>query len=72
MKLHQPHYVEAREGSAHLDLGGTWQYMCTDAPVEEPRSLAYSQTATIPNSLFWNLYESGILPNPVPLSCGFI
>lgn len=64
MQLHQPHYVEAREGRAHLNLGGTWQYTFADSQVQQPGGLTYGKNAQIPNSLFWNLYESGTLPYP--------
>lgn len=64
MKLNQPHYIEPREGSAHLDLGGIWEYGYREAAVEEPGALTLSYRARIPDSLFWNLYESGLLPHP--------
>ncbi len=64
MKLNQPHYIEPREGKAHLDLGGAWEYGYMDAAVKDPGNLTLSYHAHIPDSLFWNLYESGVLPHP--------
>ncbi|MDF2922271.1 MAG: beta-mannosidase [Paenibacillaceae bacterium] len=65
MNLSQPYYIEPRTGERHLDLNGQWDYAYTDHPwnpgSEEP---AWNLTTQVPNSLFWSLFESGVLPHP--------
>lgn len=64
MKLNQPYYVEPREGESHLDLGGVWEYGYRGSIWDGVEELELPYSAHIPDSLFWNLYESGVLPHP--------
>lgn len=64
MNLNQPYYIEPREGMNHLSLDGKWQYGYQDEAEEQPASVLYEFEATMPDSLFWNLYESGVMPHP--------
>lgn len=64
MKLNQPYYVEPREGESHLDLGGVWEYGYRGSIWDGVEELELPYYAHIPDSLFWNLYESGVLPHP--------
>lgn len=64
MNLNQPHYIEPREGSCHLSLDGQWSYGYTETATDEVKNLEYAYTATVPDSLFWNLHESGVMPHP--------
>lgn len=64
MKLNQPHYIEKREGACHLSLVGQWQFGYTDDTADDINSVEYSYAANVPDSLFWNLYEAGVMPHP--------
>lgn len=62
--LVQPHYIDTRDPGPQLSLNGAWNFGYADAPTEDPASLAYPYAAQIPDSLYWNLYEAGVLPHP--------
>ena len=64
MKLQVPYYIEKREEKQHLDLGGKWDFCYCDIPTEQPFTLGFEHTATIPAATYWNIYEAGILPHP--------
>lgn len=64
MNLNQPFYIEPRNEKNHLSLDGLWQYGYRDEAEEQPSSVVYGFEATVPDSLFWNLYESGVVPHP--------
>lgn len=64
MNLNQPHYIEERENSIHISLEGTWKYGYTEESTETPEKLDYPYTAVLPDSLYWNLYHSGITGHP--------
>ena len=63
MNLSQPYYIEPREGSAHVDLCGTWDFTYTDQPTA-PGAIDFTMTTKVPNSVYWSLYEAGVLPHP--------
>lgn len=62
--LNRPVYIDKRKTSAHLDLNGIWDYCYIDKTTDEISELEYSLNTKIPNSAYWSLYESGILPHP--------
>lgn len=64
MNLNQPYYIEPRTGEGHLSLDGTWDFIWMDEPVETPDSLAWKYSAELPKSVYYNLFEAGILPDP--------
>ena len=64
MKLQQPMYIEKRKNSSHIDLNGVWDYAYLDQITENLSEIQYSFHTQIPNSAYWSLYESGILPHP--------
>ena len=64
MKLNQPYYIEPRSGDRHLDLRGVWDYTFRDSEAVCPSALDWNLTTQIPNSVYWSLYESGLLPHP--------
>ena len=64
MKLNQPYYIEPRTGSAHLDLCGEWDYAFCDSKTDCPSNLNWNLKTQIPNSVYWSVYESGLLPHP--------
>ena len=65
MKLQQPFYIEKRnDAKRHLDLGGKQDFCYCDTPCEEPFTLGFEHSATIPAATYWNIYEAGILPHP--------
>ena len=64
MKLNQPYYIEPRTGSGHLDLCGEWDYTFCDTETECPSALNWNLKTQIPNSVYWSVYESGLLPHP--------
>lgn len=63
MNLSQPYYIDPREGAAHLSLNGQWDFTYTDE-VTSPDQIRWSMTTAIPNSVYWSLYEAGVLPHP--------
>lgn len=64
MKLNHPYYVEPRTEQAHISLEGIWDYGYTEKEVNVPEEQLFLYHAHIPDSTYWNLYESGILPHP--------
>lgn len=63
MNLSQPYYIEKRNGPAHLDLAGEWEFACTDAPTD-PAEIDWTMKAQVPGTVYWQLYEAGVLPHP--------
>ena len=63
MNLSQPYYIDPREGSAHLSLNGKWDFTYTDQETA-PGLISWNMTTSIPNSVYWSLYEAGVTPHP--------
>ena len=63
MNLSQPYYIDPRESAAHLSLNGQWDFTYTDAETA-PGLIQWNMTTSIPNSVYWSLYEAGVLPHP--------
>lgn len=59
--MNQPYYIEKRENS--LSLNGTWEFFWSD---EEKETFCENKKyeAQLPNSVYWCLFEAGILPHP--------
>lgn len=64
MNLNQPYYIEPRKGEGHISLDGTWDFIWKDEAVETPDSLEWKYSAELPKSVYYNLFETGILPDP--------
>ena len=64
MKLNQPYYIDRRSDEAHLDLSGRWELLYTDDPIDEPSGAEWMYETTLPKSLYFSLYEAGVLPHP--------
>lgn len=64
MKLNQPYYIDRRSGDARLDLSGRWELLYTDEPLDEPSGAEWKYETTLPKSLYFSLYEAGVLPHP--------
>ena len=63
MNLSQPYYIEKRSGAAHLDLAGEWDFAYTDEPAS-PSDIDWKMKAKVPGTVYWQLYEAGVLPHP--------
>ncbi len=65
MKLNKNLYIEPRNNKeCHLSLDGKWEFADSDCAAEELENLAFDNTATLPKSVGWCLYEAGVLPHP--------
>jgi len=64
MNLVQPYYIEPRQSHSHFDLNGWWEYTYADSPIDDIYSLDWKYTTQIPNSIYWSLYQSNVLPHP--------
>lgn len=64
MKLNQPYYIEQRFGDAHIDLGGRWDFFGMDEETECFDEGVWTNSATLPNSVYYCLNEAGVLPHP--------
>lgn len=64
MELNQPYYIEPRKDDTHVDLGGSWDFCWVDTQTDEISQLEYEHSATLPQSVYWCLYEAGVLPHP--------
>lgn len=64
MELSHPFYIDKREGNAHIDICGVWDFTYTDDAVEDISSITYNMQATLPESTYLNLYNAGVLPDP--------
>lgn len=64
MNLNQPYYIEPRKGNGHLSLDGTWDFTWTDAALDSPQSADWKYRAALPKSVYYNLFEAGVLPDP--------
>lgn len=62
MKLNQPYYIEPRKN--HLDLCGEWLLTYSDTETDNPVDINWKLTAHVPQSVYWSLFENGILPHP--------
>jgi beta-mannosidase len=61
MKLSQPYYIDRRENGISLD--GVWDFAYTDAPCDASEVI-FRHSATLPASVYYVLYEAGLLPHP--------
>lgn len=64
MTLNQPYYIDKRGGEAHIDLGGEWSFFWSDAALDSPSECEWKYKTTLPKSLYFSLYEAGLLPHP--------
>ncbi len=64
MTLNQPYYIDRRAGDAHLDLSGKWSFLWADAPLDNPSEEVWKYETALPKSLYFCLYEAGLLPHP--------
>lgn len=64
MNLNQPYYIEPRKSEWHISLDGTWNFIWKDETVESPDSIEWKYSAELPKSVYYNLFEAGILPDP--------
>ena len=64
MNLNQPYYIEPRKGKNHIDLDKDWDFTWADNTIEDLSELAWKYKTDIPKSLYFSLYEAGILPHP--------
>lgn len=62
MRLDQPYYIEKRENS--LFLNGTWDFFWEERESEVFSEDKWKYKTELPNSVYWCLYEAGILPHP--------
>ncbi len=63
MKITSPFYIEKRSGENHIDLCGKWEFAYYPT-AKEITSVEYPFSATLPASVYWNVYKAGILPHP--------
>ncbi|MDD4545699.1 MAG: glycoside hydrolase family 2 TIM barrel-domain containing protein [Oscillospiraceae bacterium] len=63
MELNHQYYIEPREKN-HIELCDEWSYTYTDKPVDDIAELEWNLKTQIPNSIYWSLYESEVLPHP--------
>jgi len=64
MNLNQPYYIEPRKSKNHIDLDKDWDFVWTDKAIEDLSKLEWKYNTDIPKSLYFSLYEAGILPHP--------
>ena len=64
MNLVQPYYIEPRADGAHISLDGLWQLAWADTAQECFAKDFWRYETTLPKSLYWSLFEAGILPDP--------
>lgn len=64
-QLNHPYFIEPRRApDSHLELDGLWDYSGLDEAVDDPTLIDWSWQTQVPNSIYWSLYESGVLPHP--------
>lgn len=64
MELVNQLYTDIRKNKHHMDLGGAWSYCWSDAAVTDVGGIDWTYSTKLPKSLYWSLYESGVLPHP--------
>ena len=64
MQLSQPYYIEKRNNGTHKDLNGKWNFCWTDTECENVKNLAFGYECKVPASVYYSLYEAGVLPHP--------
>ena len=62
--LISPMYIEPRQGKKHFPLDGEWDFAWTDSLCEQPDEIRWEHKTQVPRSVYWSLYEAGILPHP--------
>lgn len=63
MKLSTPWYTDPRQGQYHLSLDGAWQ-LAGLSETADPARITYPMTVTVPGTVWGQLYEAGVLPDP--------
>ena len=64
MNLVQPYYIEPRAKDAHIDLEGFWSFAWADEAQEYFPASFWRYETSLPKSLYWSLFEAGVLPDP--------
>lgn len=64
MNLVQPYYIEPRAKDAHIDLDGFWSFAWADEAQEYFPASFWRYETSLPKSLYWSLFEAGVLPDP--------
>lgn len=64
MKQVNQMYIHPRAGENHYSLDGLWAYTWSEQPVDSPELLTFKYHTRLPASVYWNLYESDLLPHP--------
>lgn len=59
-----PFYIEPRKGPSHIDLNGAWTFTWEDAVTDHPDFSENAYPAALPGSVYYHLYEAGVLPHP--------
>ena len=62
MELNQPYYIDKRKNS--ISLNGKWEYTYLDKPSDSVDELCWKYDTNIPSSIYFSLYESGVLKHP--------
>jgi beta-mannosidase len=57
----QNNYIEERGG---ISLNGIWEFCYENEPVSDIKNLVFKYKSNIPQSIYWNLFEEGVLPHP--------
>ncbi len=63
MNLNTPWYIEKREGDAHINLNGKWDFAFFGESQETAEGIDFPYTATLPAAAYYNVYEAGLLPH---------
>ena len=64
MNLNQPYYIEPRNGENHIEFKYQWDFTWSDKVVEDFSELEWKYKTDIPKSMYFSLYEAGVLPHP--------
>lgn len=64
MNLNTPWYIEKREGDAHINLNGKWDFAFLDDATDDISGVDFGYSATLPAASYYNMYEAGLLPHP--------
>jgi beta-mannosidase len=57
-------YIEPRTGNGHFSLEGTWDFTWAEKLSENPGQFDWKYQTRLPRSVYWSLYEAGVLPHP--------
>ncbi|GHV43269.1 hypothetical protein AGMMS49546_24370 [Spirochaetia bacterium] len=64
MNLESQYYIEPRSGENHFSLNGNWDFTWTEDLCGNPDDLDWKYKTQLPRSVYWSLYDTGILPHP--------